>query len=98
GKHHWAQLNFARQQGVEVRAGDPADNVPGKVIVIPERPEQIRAKDHDLARMRTSYVRNAMRVAGEGYVPTSEDIEFLARDTNTDAQTVEQMLAALKEA
>ena len=24
GKHHWAQLNFAREMGVEVRAGDPA--------------------------------------------------------------------------
>ena len=36
GKHHWSQLNFAQEMGVEVRAGDPADNVPGKVIVIPE--------------------------------------------------------------
>ena len=42
GKHHWAQLNFAREMGVEVRAGDPEDNVPGKVIVIPERLEQIQ--------------------------------------------------------
>ena len=25
GKHHWSQLNFARQMGVEVRAGDPRD-------------------------------------------------------------------------
>ena len=25
GKHHWAQLNFAREQGVEVRAGDPRE-------------------------------------------------------------------------
>src|SRR5450756_676065 len=58
GKHHWAQLNFAREMGVEVRAGDPADNVPGRLIVIPERPEQIRAKDFDLAKMRRSYVRN----------------------------------------
>ena len=24
GKHHWAQLNFARENGVEVRAGRPA--------------------------------------------------------------------------
>ncbi len=38
GKHHWAQLNFAKEMGVEVRSGDPTENVPGKVIVIPERP------------------------------------------------------------
>mgnify|MGYP000264616229 CR=1 FL=1 len=98
GKHHWAQLNFARQNGVEVRQGDPADNVPGKTIVIPERPEQIRAKDFDLAHMRRSYVRNALKAAGEGYAPTADDIEFLAADTNSDAETVEATIAKLREA
>ena len=98
GKHHWAQLNFAREQGVEVRAGDPVDNVPGKTIVIPEHPEQIRAKDFDIAKMRRSYVRNALQHAGEGYTPTPEDIEFLAADTNCEPATVEATIAALKEA
>lgn len=98
GKHHWAQLNFAREQGVGVRAGDPAENVPGKLIVIPERPEQIRAKDFDIAKMRRSYVRNALGHAGEEYHPTAEDIEFLAQDTNSDPATVEQTLAALEAA
>jgi 2-amino-4-ketopentanoate thiolase beta subunit len=98
GKHHWAQLNFAVQMGVDVRSGDPADNVPGQAIVIPERPEQIRAKDMDLAKMRRSYVRNALAHAGEGYAPTAADIEFLAEDTNSDAETIEQIVAALKEA
>lgn len=98
GKHHWAQLNFARANGVEVRLGDPADNVPGKSIVIPERPEQIRAKDFDVAKMRRSYVRNALSHAGEGYVPTPDDIEFLAADTNSTPETVEEIVAGLKEA
>jgi cysteine synthase len=98
GKHHWAQLNFARAQGVEVRLGDPAEGVPGKLIVIPERPEQIRATDFDLARMKRSYVRNALLHAGEGYAPTAEDIEFLAEDTHSTPETVEEILAGLKEA
>jgi len=98
GKHHWAQLNFARENGVEVRAGDPVDNVPGKVIVIPEAPEQIRAKDFDLARMRRSYVRNALSHAPEGYTPTAEDIAFLAEDTNSTPASVEETIAALREA
>ena len=97
GKHHWSQLNFAKQMGVEVRAGDPAENQPGKVIVIPERLDQVRAKDFDLARMRASYVRNALKNAPDGYAPTAEDVEFLAADTNSDAATVEQTLAALRE-
>ncbi len=97
GKHHWAQLNFARAMGVEVRAGDPADNVPGKAIVIPERPEQIRAKDFDLARLRRSYIRNALSHAPGSYAPTTEDVAFLAEDTNSDAETVERVIAELKE-
>jgi cysteine synthase len=98
GKHHWAQLNFARENGVEVRLGDPTENVPGKSIIIPERPEQICAKDFDLARMRRSYVRNALSHAGEGYVPTADDIDFLAADAHTTPDAVEEIIAGLKEA
>jgi cysteine synthase len=98
GKHHWAQLNFAKEMGVEVRSGDPTENVPGKVIVIPERPEQIQAKDFDVARMRKSYVRNAFKQAPEGYLPTPADIAFLAADTNSDAAAVEAIIAELGEA
>lgn len=97
GKHHWAQLNFARENGVEVRSGDPVESVPGRSIVIPKHPEQIRAKDFDMGKMRRSYVRNALAHAGEGYVPTSEDIEFLAADTHSDAESVEAIIAALEE-
>ncbi len=97
GKHHWSQLNFARQMGVEVRAGDPQDNKPGEVIVIPEGIEQIHADDFDVARMRKSYVRNALKNAPEGYAPTDEDIDFLAADTNSDAAAVRAILAELGE-
>jgi hypothetical protein len=95
GKHHWAQLNFAREQGVEVRTGDPAENRPGTAIVIPERPEQVRARDFDLARLRASYVRNALAHAPDGYIPTADDIAFLAEDTNSTPAAVEEIAAGL---
>jgi 2-amino-4-ketopentanoate thiolase beta subunit len=98
GKHHWAQLNFAREMGVAVRSGDPSENKPGEVIVIPERPEQIQARDFDLARMRKSYVRNALKAAPEGYAPTADDLIFLAADTNSDVAAVEGIVRELAEA
>jgi 2-amino-4-ketopentanoate thiolase beta subunit len=98
GKHHWAQLNFAKEMDVEVRSGDPVENKPGEVIVIPEQPEQIQAKDFDLARMRKSYVRNALKAAPEGYAPTGDDLAFLAADTNSDVAAVEGMVRELAEA
>ena len=97
GKHHWAQLNFAREMGVEVRLGDPAENKPGTVIVIPERPEQIQARDFDLDRMRRSYIRNAVKAAPAGYELTADDIEFLAADTHTDAESAARLVAEVKE-
>ena len=96
GKHHWSQLAFAREQGIEVRAGDPTENVPGKTIVIPERPEQIRAQDVDLVRLRRSYIRNALAHAPESYEPTPEDIVFLAEDTNTTPSAVEEVISELR--
>ncbi len=96
GKHHWSQLAFARENGIEVRAGDPADNVPGKSIVIPERPEQIRARDVDLDRLRRSYVRNALEHAPAGYEPTAEDVAFLAEDAHTTPEAVERIVAELR--
>jgi hypothetical protein len=98
GKHHWAQLNFARQMGVEVRAGDPRENKPGTAIVIPEVPEQIHATDFDIDRMRTSYIRNSLKHAPADYAPTAEDIEFLAEDTNSEPAFVEATVASIKEA
>lgn len=95
GKHHWSQLAFARANGIEVRAGDPAENAPGRSIVIPERPEQIRANDIDLDRLRRSYVRNALAHAPDGYVPTAEDVAFLAEDTRTAPEAVEAIIAGL---
>jgi hypothetical protein len=70
--------------------------------VIPERLEQIQAKDFDVDRMRKSYVRNAVQNAraatGAEYAPTAADIEFLAADTNSGTAKIEAILAVLKEA
>ncbi|MBS3956461.1 MAG: PLP-dependent lyase/thiolase [Clostridiales bacterium] len=95
GKHHWSQLAFAAERGIEVRVGDPRESVPGRSVVIPEAPEQIRATDFDLSRMHTSYVRNALAHAPAGYVPTADDIAFLAEDTNTTPEVVEEIVASL---
>ena len=45
GKHLQPQLSFARQNGIDVRFGDPAEEVPGKSVIIPSHPSLIKAKD-----------------------------------------------------
>lgn len=92
GKHPTAQLTFARANGIEIRRGDPRENVPGRRIVIPETPDQIQAVEVDLHRLRASYIRNCLERVG-AYVPTDEDELFLAEETRQDVSEVRRLIA-----
>lgn len=87
GKHQNAELSFARENGIEVRRGDPADNLPGKTIVIPERLEQVQSRLKDLDHLRLEYLGNAAK-----RLPASEwteaDLQFLADDVKKDPQWI----------
>jgi hypothetical protein len=94
GKHHNRQLSFARENGIEVRVGDPAENVPGKSIVIPEALSQVRGRVQDMDRLRLSYLKNAARqYPAEKW--TDGDVAFLAADLKKDPAWVRQAAATL---
>ena len=95
GKHPTAQLTFARENGVEVRRGDPSENRPGLNVVIPERPGQIKAKDVDLDKIRFSYIRNAVKNSGLDAIGRQE-VEFLAEETKSNADFVLKTVQELK--
>lgn len=79
GKHQNSQLSFARENGIEVRRGDPKDNVPGKTIVIPEHLDQVWGKVQDIDKLRRSYLKNAANILPSAQW-TEGDITFLAAD------------------
>ncbi|MDX9990736.1 MAG: 2-amino-4-oxopentanoate thiolase subunit OrtB [Anaerolineales bacterium] len=92
GKHHNRQLSFARENGIEVRRGDPQGNVPGKAIVIPERLEQVLGKVQDMDKLRRSYLKNAIKALPvEQWTET--DYAFLAADIKVDVAWVKQNVA-----
>lgn len=95
GKHPTSQLTFARENGIEVKRGNPREEVPGKSIVIPERLEQIQAVTHDLDKLRKSYVKAAVSNIDIAKL-TAADIEFLAEDCNWNVGQVQACLASLK--
>jgi hypothetical protein len=94
GKHHNSQLSFARQNGIEVRRGDPKDNVPGKAIVIPERLDQVWGKVQDMERLRLSYLKNAAK-AHPVELWDDYDLAFLTADLKVSPEWVEQTRSAL---
>ena len=93
GKHIQPQLSFARDNGIEIKFGDPHDEVPGKNIILPSHPSMIKAEDADLNHMRKSLIKNALTTYK--VTPTQEDIEFLAVETNTDVEFVKNTIASL---
>lgn len=92
GKHPIAQLNLAKQMGIEVRRGEPRENQPGKRIVIPEKPSQLAVVDVDLDQLRRSYLRHAVAAIPKGTALTEPDIRFLAVETRTTTNYVEEFI------
>ena len=92
GKHPFAQLNLAKQMGIEIRRGDPGDDIPGKRIVIPEHPSQIRVREVDLDQVRRSYLRHALESLPEGAGLEPVDLEFLAAETRTSESWVQEVI------
>ncbi|UQZ90304.1 PLP-dependent lyase/thiolase [Deltaproteobacteria bacterium Smac51] len=97
GKHPSPQLTFASANGIEVRRGDPKDNIPGQRIVIPENPGQIKAVELPLEKLRQSYLKHNLASVKDGKV-SAADMEYLAAEINLPPAEAEAMIqAALKE-
>ena len=95
GKHPLAQLNLAKQMGIEVRRGDPHDNKPGQSIVIPEHPAQLAVVNIDLDHVRRSYLQNAIKQLAPGESLSEIDLAFLAEETRISQTRVEEILNEL---
>ena len=50
-----AAMDFARENGIDIRFGDPnAEDKPGENLILPKNPSYIKAVDADLDRFRAS--------------------------------------------
>ncbi len=93
GKHINPQLSFARQNGIDIHFGDPADEIPGKSIILPAHPSLIKATDVDLDHVRRSRIKRA--VGSHKDELTDDDIRFLMEETKADEEFVRAAVAAL---
>lgn len=93
GKHQNAQLAFARENGIEVRRGNPRESVPGKSIVIPEHLDQVLGRVQDIDKLRREYLTNASKQLSAAQW-SENDIAFLAADIKKDAAWVKANLPA----
>jgi len=96
GKHPIAQLNLAKQMGIEVRRGDPRQNKPGARIVIPQEPSQLAVVDVDLDQLRRSYLRHAFEAIPKATTLNENDREFLADETRAAPAYVEEIIHGMR--
>jgi cysteine synthase len=85
GKHHQAQLAFARENGIILSFGNPKNEVPGKSIVFPKTVDLIKAQDLDLDDIRKRFLINQFKKSNK---LTNIDLEFLVLETNTSKEYV----------
>ncbi len=92
GKHIQPQLSFARENGIDIRFGDPdLEDKPGENLILPKDPSYIRAIDADLNRFRKSLIKKSCEKYGVTE-PTEEDLIFLAEETKTNIEFVKETL------
>ena len=94
GKHIQPQLSFARENGIEIKFGNPKDQVPGKNIILPEHPSLIKAVDLDMEKLRKSLIKNAIASA-EGEKVSEADLNYLAVETKMSIAFVMKVLDEL---
>lgn len=93
GKSVQPQLSFARENGIDVRFGNPAEEIPGKSIILPSSPEKISVNDIDLAYLKQSLVKNVLKTTDK---PLSEgELEYLAEEINGTVEQVQQLIKNL---
>ncbi|MGC9312674.1 MAG: 2-amino-4-oxopentanoate thiolase subunit OrtB [Sediminispirochaetaceae bacterium] len=104
GKHVQPQLAFARDNGIEIRFGDPRDEKPGTSIILPRDPSFIRARDLEMDDLRRSYIRHSVEFArqlhggsqGAAKLRFDEnDMIFLAEETRYSREQVEKAVSDL---
>ena len=95
GKHIQPQLSFARENGIELRFGDPSEEVPGESIILPEHPSMIRAVELDLDKIRYSYIRNCVAKIEKKENVSPDDIQYMAEETRMTVEVVSKIIETL---
>lgn len=94
GKHLQAQLSFARNNGIEIKVGNPEEEVPGTNIILPSHPAKLVLREMDLDNYRKSYISNIIKSRNIKEFE-AVDLEFLCQETRLSKVKAEKVLDAL---
>ncbi|MDP2425228.1 MAG: 2-amino-4-oxopentanoate thiolase subunit OrtB [bacterium] len=85
GKHHQAQLSFARNQGIHIAFGNPQEEIPGKSILLPNNLKDFTVQEIFLPDVRAQYLKT---ILGNQESIQEVDIAYLMAETKLTRQEV----------
>lgn len=97
GKHINPQLTFARENGIEIKFGNPKDEVAGVNLILPKHPELLKCVDVDMNKIKKSYIKNCVlnnKIEDVNSL-SDKDIEFLVEETKSSREFVIEVLQNL---
>jgi cysteine synthase len=82
GKHPVAQINFAKQNGIDIVVSNDEMEIPGKNIVIPNSLNGFNKENIDLIKLKKSYIKNifANDLGLRKKDIKKEDYEFISQE------------------
>lgn len=97
GKHINPQLTFARENGIEIKFGNPNDEVAGVNLILPKHPELLKCVDVDMNKIKKSYIKNCVlnNKIDDVNSLSDKDIEFLVEETKSSREFVIEVLQNL---
>ncbi|WP_455543395.1 2-amino-4-oxopentanoate thiolase subunit OrtB [Intestinibacter sp.] len=98
GKHICPQLTFARENGIDIKFGNPQEEIPGVNLILPQNPSLLKATDVDMNKIRKSLIKNCIK--NNNVIDINElsekDINFLMIETKSEKDFVLKALDELK--
>ncbi|GAB6190093.1 2-amino-4-oxopentanoate thiolase subunit OrtB [Marinitoga arctica] len=92
GKLPSAQLTFAKENGIEIKFGDPIkEDIPGKNIVLPEHPSMVGVIKYPLEKLRKSYIKELKKRYNKTEY-TIKELEFIAEDLRITVEDVKKYI------
>lgn len=92
GKHMTAQVSFASDRGIELKLGNPLDEIPGKNLVFPTSGSFIKHKEISIDDLRKSYLKHF-----KDQFLLEEDFNFLKEELNTTIDHIKTMMEEINE-
>ncbi|EQF27540.1 pyridoxal-phosphate dependent enzyme family protein [Clostridioides difficile CD160] len=90
GKHICPQLTFARENGIDIKFGNPREEIAGVNLILPERPELLKCVDIDMNKIRKSFIKNCISNNNIDNVDnlSNQDIKFLMEEVKSSRDFV----------